>query len=193
MATRPKGGFGVPDHEVDPQHFIVSIAPTSRQLVVVTEDFGISGPKYDAEENRNVDQIVRCKLDARLWRRVAVPLRNAFNERLKSRKMPTGRWEVGDNRVHRLFGREMCVLLWAIESANLTRDGTNSVDEVAAAINAWTGLRPEERWWLYAMAAFNSGKADDREGGWRLAIRYGLTRGSAPPDAARDSILGGLI
>src|SRR3546814_7901057 len=65
------------------------------------------------------------------------------------------RSEVGENRVHRLLGREMCVLLWVIERCN--------EEKIPAAINAWIGLRPEERWWLYAMAAQNSGKARSEE------------------------------
>src|SRR3546814_4284751 len=59
----------------------------------------------------------------------------------------------------------MCVLLWAIERCN--------EEKIPAAINAWIGLRPEERWWLYAMAAQNSGKAGDYDRGWRKAIQFG--------------------
>ncbi|AWI62471.1 DUF3780 domain-containing protein [Sinorhizobium fredii] len=181
MASRPKAGFGVPDTEIDPQHFIVEISQTGRELVTVTEDYGISGPKYDEQENGHVDQVVRCRIDPRRWRRVATLLRNAFNERLKSRKLPTGRWEVGKNRVHRLLGREMCVLLWAIERCD--------EEKIPAAINAWTGLRPEERWWLYAMAAHQSGRAADHDRGWRKAIQIGLTEGATMPDSGRSSLL----
>lgn len=181
MASRPKARFGVPETEIDPQHFIVEISPTGRELVTVIEDYGITGPKFDEVENDVVDQVVRCRIDPRRWRQVATPLRNAFNERLKNRKFPIGRWETGRNRVHRLLGREMCVLLWAIERCE--------DEKVAAAINAWTGLRPEERWWLYAMAAHASGRAGDHDGGWRKAIRYGLTEGATMSDSGRSSLL----
>ncbi|MCX8571144.1 DUF3780 domain-containing protein (plasmid) [Mesorhizobium mediterraneum] len=184
MSSRPTAGFGVPENEIDPQHFIVRISPSGRELVTVIEDYGISGPKFDSEENGPVDQVLRCRVDPRRWRMVATPLRNAFNERLKSRKLRSGRWEAGDNRVHRLLGREMCVLLWAIDECDESL--------VPAAVNAWTGLRPEERWWLYAMAAHNSGKADEYNRGWRKAIRYGLTEGAALPDAYRPTLLEGL-
>ncbi|KAA9019629.1 DUF3780 domain-containing protein [Sphingobium limneticum] len=181
MASRPKAGFGIPENEIDPQHFIVDISASARELITVTEDYGISGPKFDSDENVHVDQVIRCRIDARRWRQVATPLRNAFNERLKSRKFKPGRWEAGRNRVHRLLGREMCVLLWAIERCD--------EDKIPAAINAWTGLRPEERWWLYAMAAHNSGKAADYDRGWRKAIQYGLTEGSTLPDSSRSTLL----
>jgi hypothetical protein len=181
MASRPKAGFGVPETEIDPQHFIVEISQTGRELVTVIEDYGITGPKHDLGTNEMLDQVVRCRIDPRRWRQVATPLRSAFNERLKSRKLPTGRWEAGRNRVHRLLGREMCVLLWAIERCE---EG-----KVPTAINAWTGLRPEERWWLYAMAAHASGRAGDHDGGWRKAIHFGLTEGATMPDSGRSSLL----
>jgi hypothetical protein len=181
MASRPQAGFGVPETEVDPQHFVVRIGASGRDLVTVIEDYGISGPKFDADENAQVDQVVRCTIHPRRWRMVASPLKNAFNERLKSRKYRTGRWETGDNRVHRLLGRELCVLLWAIEQCDETL--------IPAAINTWLGLRPEERWWLYAMAAHSSGKANDYDRGWRKAIRFGLTEGSVLPDNHRDNLL----
>ncbi|RUX50458.1 DUF3780 domain-containing protein [Mesorhizobium sp. M4A.F.Ca.ET.050.02.1.1] len=181
MAIRPQGGFGVPDDQIDPQHFVVTISATGREVVTVVEDYGISGPKYDGQENANVDRVLRSRIDPRRWRLVASPLRSAFNERLKSRKYKPGRWQTGENRVHRLLGREMCVLLWAIEQCD--------EDKIPAAIIAWTGLRPEERWWLFAMAAHNSGKADDHDRGWRKAIRFGLTEGATPPDAQRSTLL----
>lgn len=181
MASRPPAGFGVPEGEIDPQHFVVRISQTGREPVSVIEDYGIAGPKFDPEDNAIVDRVVRCNIHPRRWRLVATPLKNAFNERLKSRKYRPGRWEAGDNRVHRLLGREMCVLLWAIEQCD--------EDKIPAAVNAWTGLRPEERWWLYAMAAYNTGKATDADRGWRKAIRFGLTEGASLPDSQRTSLL----
>jgi hypothetical protein len=181
MATRPQAGFGVPESEIDPQHFIVRISENARTNVAVIEDFGISGPKLDVQDNAYIDQIERCSIHPRRWRMVATPLKNTFNERLKSRKYRPGRWATGDNRVHRLLGREMSVLLWAVEQCDESL--------VPAAINAWLGLRPEERWWLYAMAAHSSGKSGDHDRGWRKAIRFGLTEGAPLPDSYRSNFL----
>lgn len=181
MATRPQTGFGVPSSEIDPQHFIVKIKENARDNVTIIEDFGISGPKFDLDENAQLDQVVRCSIHPRRWRMVATPLKNMFNERLKSRKYPAGRWGPGENKVHRLLGREMCVLLWAVEQCD--------EELVPAGINAWLGLRPEERWWLYAMAAYSLGKAADHERGWRKAIRFGLTESAPLPDSYRSNFL----
>lgn len=163
-------GFGVPADEVDPQRFIVRIAPSAREPVVIIEDFGISGPQFDAVTKLQTDQVVRCRLDPKRWRSIAATTKQVFNERLKGRKLATGKWEAADNLVHRLLGRELCVLAWAIEVCDPSL--------ISAAVDAWTGLRPEERWWLYAMAVHSTGRADDTDKGWRKAIRVGLTEGA---------------
>lgn len=172
MATKapPSVGFGVPVDEIDPQRFIVRIGASTREPVTIIEDFGISGPQYDTSTNLQVDQVVRCRLDPKRWRAIAGTVKQVFNERLKGRKIATGRWEAADNPVHRLLGRELCVLAWAVEVCDPAL--------IPAAIDAWTGLRPEERWWLYAMAVHSTGRADDADKGWRKAIRIGLTEGA---------------
>ena len=38
----------------------------------------------------------------------------------------------------------------------------------------WLALRPEERWWLFGMAAMSTGGVNDGGKGWRLALRHGL-------------------
>lgn len=172
MASRAKGsvGFGVPTDEIDPQRFIVRIGASTREPVAIVEDFGIAGPQFDPETNLQSDQVVRCRLDPKRWRAIAPAVKQIFNERLKARKISTGRWEASDNVVHRQLGRELCVLAWAVETCD--------VSLIPAAIDAWAGLRPEERWWLYAMAVHSTGRADDVDKGWRKAIRIGLTEGA---------------
>lgn len=187
MSIRTSSPFGVADDAIDPQHFIVRLGKTGREPVEVIEDYGISGAKFDTEENAHLDQVIRCRVPAKLWRKVASPLKSALNERLKAKGYRQGRWESGDNRVHRLLGRELCVLLWAIDQ--LDPDD----DRVATAVNAWTGLRPEERWWLYAMAAHSAGKAEHFARGWRKAIRYGLTEGVPLPETHRATLLDGMV
>lgn len=168
-------GYGVPTAEMDPQRFVVLIPQSAREPVTIIEDFGLAGPQYDAATNTRSDQVVRCRLDQKRWRQIATPLKAAFNDRLRGRKMAPGKWSTGDNQVHRLLGREMCVLAWAIESCD--------ADLVPAAIDAWVGLRPEERWWLYSMAVHSTGRAEDIDKGWRKAIRIGLTEGAGAVDA----------
>lgn len=154
-------GFGVPN-EIDPHHMTVSIPRGRTEPVVVSEHFGLR-----AESQGVPDAVDRVELTRERWTAVAEDLRRVFNERLKEKGLKTSRWEVGDNKVERLLGKELCVLAWAIERADL--------DKVPVAVKNWTGLKPEERWWLYTMTAAATGGLGDGGTGWRVALRYALT------------------
>jgi hypothetical protein len=41
-------------------------------------------------------------------------------------------------------------------------------------VRNWLALRPEERWWLFGMAAMTTGGVGDGGQGWRLALRHAL-------------------
>jgi hypothetical protein len=68
--------------------------------------------------------------------------------------------------VDRLLGKELCVLAWAVESM--------AMENIPIAVRNWLAMRPEERWWLYGMAAMNTGGLGDGNKGWRLALRHAL-------------------
>ena len=81
--------------------------------------------------------------------------------------------------MQRLFGKELLVLLWAVELPDV------KPEEIAVAIRNWHGLKPEERWWLYTMTAAATGLAHQAGMGWRGALAAGaLLRhalGRVPP------------
>ena len=74
--------------------------------------------------------------------------------------------------MQRLFGKELLVLLWAIEQSDV------SPEEIAVGIRNWLGLKPEERWWLYTMTAAATGLAHQAGMGWRDALRRALCFGT---------------
>jgi hypothetical protein len=74
--------------------------------------------------------------------------------------------------MQRLFGKELLVLLWAIEQSDV------SPEEIAVGIRNWLGLKPEERWWLYTMTAAATGLAHQTGMGWRDALRRALCFGT---------------
>ena len=74
--------------------------------------------------------------------------------------------------MQRLFGKELLVLLWAVELPDVTPE------EIAVAIRNWHGLKPEERWWLYTMTAAATGLAHQSGMGWRGALRQALCFGT---------------
>lgn len=161
MKDRKTTGFGVPN-DIDPHHFVVEIPAARANPVVVTEHFGLAGGT-----NGLPDAVVRCKLPQDHWNAVRKELERVLNERLKEKKLGTARWKSGKNQVERLLGRELCVLLWAVEAA--------SKEAIPNAIRSWSALKPEERWWLFAMAASVTGTSDDVDVGWRKAIRIAMT------------------
>jgi hypothetical protein len=99
-----------------------------------------------------------------------------LNERLKEKELPVGRWLVGPNKVERLLGKELCLLAWAVERVE--------VGLVPNALRNWQALRPEERWWLFAMVAAGAGTADHGDIGWRKAVRVAMTEAEDEMPAA---------
>jgi hypothetical protein len=107
-----------------------------------------------------------------VWDVVSPEARSEFNRRLKSENKPAGRWGPEDTTVQRLYGKELLVLLWAVEAADVRPE------EIAVAIRNWHGFKPEERWWLYTMTAAATGLAHQTGMGWRGALRQALCFGT---------------
>ena len=108
-----------------------------------------------------------------MWSGIADIASREFNDRLKGAKVPIGRWHSGTNLVDRLLGKELCVLAWAAETA--------SDDQIGVICGKWAALRPEERWWLFAMTVAEAGLPEDTHRGWRRALFFALSDGEKPP------------
>jgi hypothetical protein len=118
------------------------------------------------------ETILRCEASRDVWDVAAPEARAEFNRRLRIEAKPAGRWAADDTAVQRLFGKELLVLLWAIEQSDV------SAEEIAVGIRNWLGLKPEERWWLYTMTAAATGLAHQVGMGWRDALRRALCFGT---------------
>lgn len=161
MTYRQTIGFGCPNG-VDPHHFRVEIPAGRTAKVVITEHYGIK-----AGINGIPEIAERCYLPRQAWTAISEDVKREFNQRLKEKQLPTSRWSVGVNKVERLLGKELLVLAWAIEQADIS--------VVPNAIRNWIGLKPEERWWLYTMTAAATGEPDAAGIGWRKALQHALT------------------
>ena len=64
------------------------------------------------------------------------------------------------------------MLAWAAETAN--------EDLIPVVCNKWAALRPEERWWLFAMTVAEAGLPSDTQRGWRRALFHALSDGEKP-------------
>lgn len=154
-------GFGV-EPALSTNHFYVLAPPAGNEPVQVYERYGWTDGEEQVLERSD---ILRLEISKHKWNLVSADLTSEFNSRLKKEKRKTGRFVKGGTPVEKLFGKEMMVLLWAIE------DCDPSV--IPAAIRNWKGLMPEERWWLYTMTNASTGHMKDKKG-WRVALRYAL-------------------
>ncbi|WP_199222915.1 DUF3780 domain-containing protein [Rhodohalobacter mucosus] len=152
-------------------HFLVLIPKAKEQDIIIFEQFD-----YDDQITINALQhmvtgagsTAKILLSRKKWDLIESELRAEFNRRLKGMNLKSAKWKKGKNYLHRLFGKELMVLAWAIED---TDPGT-----IPLAIENWLGLRPEERWWLFTMTNAATGHAiRDRNKGWRKALRFALT------------------
>ncbi len=159
--------FGAPDG-FGPHLFRVLIPAARNESVVIVEDYG-----YRGEEGGVPRDEERVLLRRPVWSAIADAARNEFNARLKAAKLRVSRWHTGTNLVDRLLGKELCVLAWAAETA--------TTDQLPVICSKWAALRPEERWWLFAMTVAEAGLPEDTQRGWRRALFHALSDGENPP------------
>ena len=157
--ARPTLGFGVPATS-DPHHFKVIIPRSNTAPVQVSEYLGLQAL---SDEHSVID---RAMLDRARWTSIRAEVQRAFNARLSTHNLKPSAWKAGDNLVDRLLGKELCVLVWAVEHMEM--------EKVPVAVRNWLALRPEERWWLFGMTAMSTGGIGDGDKGWRLALRHAL-------------------
>ena len=158
--------FGAPDL-FGAYLFRVLIPAARKDSVVIVEEYG-----YRGEEGGVPREEERAVLKRQVWSAIADPARREFNARLKAAKIRVGRWHIGTNLVDRLLGKELCVLAWAAETAN--------ADQFPVICSKWGALRPEERWWLFAMTVAEAGLPEDAQRGWRRALYHALSDGEKP-------------
>ena len=73
--------------------------------------------------------------------------------------------KTGINRLSPLVGRELALLLWALQEEG-------AADQIEAILHGWRELAREERWWLYAKAAAHGQQTGS---GWRRALFHALS------------------
>lgn len=110
----------------------------------------------------------KCLLPKVKWDLIADAARTEFNRRGREHNTRSAQFKAsGYTYLHRLLGKELLVLVWALEDAD---------PAVAPLIvQNWLGLRPEERWWLYTITNAATGHAlNGKNKGWRRALKYAL-------------------
>ncbi len=176
MARKKALGFGFIPEETE-HHFLIIIGKKGDPEVSVFERFtwreGVVSQKVE-EKERKVS-ISRYK-----WNAIAEALKSEFNLRLREQNIISGKWVSGGVPVERLLGKEMVLLMWAIEDTDPA--------VIPNAIKNWQGLTKEERWWLFTMTNASTGHALDKKG-WRKAVRYALTENPVEERATQRNLI----
>jgi len=160
--------------DVTEHYFLVSM-PASRSKtasVTISEHFELQKMEkgkelYTSLNNENAQ--IKVLLDRFRWDEIADETKAEFNRRLRTQGTKTANWKKkGQIFVEKTLGKELVLLAWAIEHCDPVL--------ISTGIRNWLGLVPEERWWLYTMTNASTGHAlNDRNKGWRKAIRFALT------------------
>ena len=157
-------GFGFNPTESE-NHFYVTIPSVqdTDDHVSVYERF-----HWEAEGEQKIQRkdILKLEISRHKWKLLVDTVTNEFNGRLKQDKLPVGKFTTGGVPLEKRFGKELMVLLWAIEN--------NDPSGIPTALRNWLGLQPEERWWLYTITNASTGTINDSKRGWRVALRYAL-------------------
>lgn len=163
MAKKKALGFGYLPKE-SKHHFLLVTPKSPKESVAVYERF--NWDELEVQQTGIVEENLKVTLDRHKWNLIKDSLTTSFNSRLKEEDITVGRFKFGHVPVERLLGKEMVLLMWAIEDSD--------PQLIPTALKNWSGLSREERWWLFTMANAITGHADDKRG-WRKAIRYALT------------------
>lgn len=180
--SKPTLDFGLsPDDNA--HHFLVYQKSKKAEVLFFEEyTFNSEGStKRLLLEAAATNSSCKCILNAARWELLKDDLKSEFNRRLRSMQLSTGRWKAKETYLHRLLGKEMMVLVWAIEDAD--------PNVISTAVHNWLGFRPEERWWLYTMANAATGHAiAGKNKGWRKALRFALTENPINYNRVHDSL-----
>ena len=170
-------GFGYLPEETT-HHFLVKIPRSKNEDVLVYERF--TWDDNDKQQTDVVEKNLKVTISYEKWNAVKSMVEKEFNRRLQINNMLVGKFKIGDITVERLFGKELILLLWAIEDSDPAL--------IPTAIKNWLGLSAEERWWLFTMANASTGHYAKKRG-WRIAIRYALTDNPVDENGVQGNLM----
>jgi len=119
----------------------------------------------------------KARIPLRFWNELHTPVAAHFNRRIKEnpelKGCPRGKFVRGQRvPVDLLLGRELLILVWAVEPWEQGKDPV--ILYLPRALDSWLGMTPEERWTLFRLTNSRAGHRADTGKGWRRALRYGL-------------------
>jgi hypothetical protein len=146
--------------EGDQHHFCVNIPKQYGDEVTIQERFLVLNAEKPLTKDRRAQTI--AALSNATWQQISSHFVRDIKHRV-SKMSKSSVLQTGENWLPRLIGKELCVLAWAVESASPT--------QIQSALQRWSNLTPEERWWLFNMASADLGAGAK---GWKLALQVAL-------------------
>lgn len=160
--TQNQYGFGFHPDESQ-SHFYVILPQKGGKYV---EIFERNHWEETGEQVLGDGDILKARVPKETWIAIAGTVSCEFNRWLKKEGQEPGKFKPGGVPIKRLMGKELMVLVWALENSNPSK--------IPTALTNWLGLQPEDRWWLYTMTNASTGSINDSGRGWRMALQYAL-------------------
>lgn len=170
----PTRGFGFRESASNGYHFELKV--DSSGGVTLIERFAT---KKRDEPLYHTSRREKCELSPRRWDAVKDAVANEFNRRLKQDGISAGRWLKSSTPLAPAFGKELAVLMWAIDDQDIL--------QIPRMLANWRGLAPEERWWFYT--TINAGykpTVHKPTTGWQAAIKVAFL--ADPADLGLDAV-----
>lgn len=173
--TTSTRGFGYQADHSAGYHF--ELRTTSEGGIRLFERYESTSERED--ETASPEPLLRAELSAHRWQLVQGTVANEFNTRLKQAQVRTGRWLKGPTPLAPHFGKELALLVWAVEDQDPT--------VIPRMLANWRGLAPEERWWFYtSINAARRSRGTDLKYGWKAAIKIAFL--ADPQDVGLESL-----
>jgi hypothetical protein len=167
-------GFGFQPERSGGYHFEVRHAPSGAVTIIERYETESGSPRLEYGDPRD-----KASLNAHRWSLIQGAVATEFNQRLQQAKLRPGRWLKSATPLAPHFGKELVLLVWAIEDQDPT--------VIPRMLANWRGLAPEERWWFYTtINASSRHRATERQHGWRAAIKIAFLED--PQDIGLESL-----
>lgn len=159
-------GFGI--ESIDDNYFVVDINE-SLDKIVVTEIFELQYLDEDNVVDDTISKEIVSIKSSILSKTLKTDISKVMNKQLKESNLKKGSWNNnGKTYFNKFLGKELILLLWAIEECNNSKD-------IKAIFDNWKILKPTERWWLYTMINNEIGNSEfHNQTNWKSAIKIAL-------------------
>lgn len=163
------------DPDESPYHFVVAML---NGVVTFAERFALPGTAANPAGDPPRQPVLKATLDRYRWGRVAETAAEVFNRRLRHAGFRAASWKDPETLLAPYFGKELVLLVWAVEDGDPTL--------LPNMVANWVALAPEERWWLYTTINATAGHPEHgKQRGWRKAIKIAFAESptALPPSS----------